>query len=119
MAIIYAVVEESGAINGTYSSPFEFIPCGEDVGDTTHYVDMSTKEIKAKRPLEIHQDIEGLVVTLTGPPAGVTVETNNMHTVTDDEPLVITYDVPGTYHIALAGHVEYLDKTLEVSVGDA
>ncbi|MGQ7253987.1 hypothetical protein [Vreelandella titanicae] len=88
------------------------------MSDTTHYAD-SEHVIRAKRPLEFELATESLTVTLTGLPSGVNVETNGLDTDTDEDPLEITYDVPGTYEIKLSGHVEYMDLALEVTVGDA
>lgn len=85
----------------------------------THYVDVATRQVRAKRTLDIDQHVEGMTVTLDSMPAGVTVATNGKQAVTDGTPLVITFDVPGTYHIQLVGHIEYLEETLEVTVDDA
>lgn len=115
----YAMATQDGAIQQTISGPYLYIPCDESVSDTTHYVDAETHEIKAKRALEIHQGISGLTVTLAGLPAGLRVQTNGMETVTDDDPLVIEYDVPGTYQLRLTGHIEYLAHAQEVTVEDA
>lgn len=119
MTLNYAVADSHGRIFQTLSGPYSYHPCGEDVSDTTHYVDVSTGEIMPKRSLETPMWIDDMTVTLEELPAGVAVTTNNMTAVSDHEPLAITYDVPGTYEITLKGHVEYLDQTLEVTVGDA
>ena len=115
----YAMADGHGRIFQTLSGPYSYHQCGEEVSDTTHYVDVSTGEIMPKRPLQTHMRIDDMTVTLEELPAGVTIATNNMTAVSDDEALVITYDVPGTYEISLRGHVEYLDQTLEVTVDDA
>ena len=86
---------------------------------STHYVDVATRQVRAKRSLELSQRIDGMTITLDGIPAGVTVATNGQQVVTDGTPLVITFDVPGTYRIQLNGHIEYLEETLEVTVDDA
>ena len=114
----YAIVDDAGRITQLYSTNSYFVPCGDDVSDTTHYAD-SEHVIQDKRPLEFELTAEGLTVTLEGLPAGVTVATNGLDTDTDGEPLAIAYDVPGTYEITLSGHVEYLDHVMEVTVDDA
>ncbi|WP_339119213.1 hypothetical protein [Halomonas sp. BMC6] len=115
----YAVAEPSGRIAWVSKGPYLYVACDDTVRDDTHYVDVATGEIQPKRPLEMHQGIEALKVTLAGLPAGLTVATNGMDTVTDGTPLVITYDLPGTYEIRLSGHIEYLDRVEEVTVDDA
>ena len=115
----YAVADAEGRISWVTSGPYLYIACDESVSDDTHYVDIQTGEIEAKQAFDIQPVIEGLTVTLAGLPAGLAVVTNGMDTLTDDDPLVITYDVPGTYEITLRGHVEYLDRVEEVTVGDA
>ena len=100
-------------------TPFTHIECGDDVFDHTHYYDEATREIRPKLAFDYVLDIEGLTVTLTGLPEGVLVETNGMDTLTDDKPVVITYDVPDTYEIQLSGCPECLNTGLEVFVGDA
>lgn len=114
----HAMADETGRILQIIESPYLYVPCG-DISDETHYVETSTREVKPKKALQMHQGFDGLSVTLMGLPSGLTVETNCIEAVTDDKPLVITYDVPGVYQIALKGHAEYLDETLEVTVGDA
>ncbi|MBS3670208.1 hypothetical protein [Vreelandella boliviensis] len=114
----YAIVDDTGRITQLYSTNSYFVPCDDDVSDTTHYAD-SEHVIHAKRPLEFELTTEGLTVMLSGLPTGVNVETNGLDTVTDEDPLEITYDVPGAYEIKLSGHVEYLDTSLEVTVDDA
>ncbi|QHD48495.1 hypothetical protein CTT34_01665 [Vreelandella aquamarina] len=85
----------------------------------THYVDVATRQVRAKRSLDIDQRTDGMTITLDGIPAGVTVATNGQQAVTNGAPLVITYDLPGTYEIRLSGHIEYLDRVEEVTVDDA
>ena len=115
----YAVADPKGRISWVTTGPYLYIACDDTVRDDTHYVDVATGEIHAKRPIDAEQSIDGLTVTLAGLPAGLTVATNGMDTVTDGTPLVISYDLPGTYEIRLSGHVEYLDCTEEVTVDDA
>ncbi|MEH6641387.1 hypothetical protein [Vreelandella glaciei] len=94
-----------------------YIACQEDVLDTTHYVSASN-EVIPKQALQLEINTEGLSVIITGVPAGLTVETKGLTTLTDNEPLIIHYDVPGNYEITLRGHVEYLDQMLEVTLGN-
>tara|TARA_R110001583_G_scaffold18501_3_gene73544 strand:- start:5451 stop:5810 length:360 start_codon:yes stop_codon:yes gene_type:complete len=119
MILHYAMADSSGRILQTLSGPYSYTPCEEDVSDTTHYVDAGSDVILAKSPLDYDFVVEELTVTVTGLPEGLSVSTNGLTTITDAEPLVINYDVPGTYTLRLRGRVEYLDEDLEVTVGDA
>ncbi|MGP9417286.1 hypothetical protein ACT3R4_18060 [Halomonas sp. AOP7-E1-9] len=114
----YAVAKQTGEILQVITGGFRYIevPEEEDVHDTTHYIDISNDEIKAKQKIMIRSKINGLSLTMSGLPSGLNVETNGMAIITDDEPLVIEYDVPGIYQVALSGRVDYLDEVLEVTV---
>ncbi len=116
---IYAFVSGDGRIESILSGPMRYIECSSETRDTTHYFDNTLGVIREKEALNYQQNISGLVVTIEGMPSGVRVETNGMETVTDNEPLVIEYDVPGTYTISFSGHVRYLDHELEVTVGNS
>tara|TARA_R110001583_G_scaffold28600_1_gene101181 strand:+ start:2233 stop:2574 length:342 start_codon:yes stop_codon:yes gene_type:complete len=108
-----------GAIQQVISGPYLYAPCTEEVSDVTHYLEVSSGDIKPKKSLITQCVVAGLSATFDGLPSGLKVQTNGFLTVTDTDPLEIHYDVPGTYEIRLRGHVEYLDETLEVTVGDA
>lgn len=110
----YAIVNHLGGIEGVVSGPSRYIECAEGVEDTTHFFD---GEIKEKMKLSFTTEKVGLEVSFDGLPEGLRVETNGMETVTDNEPLVIEYDVPGTYTINFSGLVNYLDHEMEVTVG--
>ncbi|MGP9796212.1 hypothetical protein ACT3UJ_02455 [Halomonas sp. 86] len=116
----YAFARRDGAILSVITGVNLYIEIedGADVIDVTHYVDVETREIKDKQPLAYEVDNSGLTVTLTDLPSGLAVEANGQRAITDSEPLVITFDVPGTYRIELSGLVEYLNETLEVTVDD-
>lgn len=115
----YAVYDDSGFIKQLISTLNHYVEVGDEVSDDTHYVDITTHAVEAKQLLNPETTVDGLVATLTGLPKGLNVETNNLGTVTDDSPLVIEYDVPGTFVISLSGRVDYLSCELEVTVGDA
>ncbi|QPI65942.1 hypothetical protein [Vreelandella venusta] len=118
----YVVSKFNGEISQVITGGARYIevPEGSDISDDSHYVDVTTtpNEIRKREEISFGLKIEGLVVTLTGLPVGLTVSTNKLSTVTDNEPLLIEYDVPGTYRIALSGRVNCLDRELEVTVGD-
>lgn len=119
----YAVATPSGEIIKVLSGNLHYVQIpndegGESVDDITHYVDVATHEIKEKQPFDYDVTVSGLTATITGLPEGLTVETNGMETTTDDQPLVIEYDLPGTYTIRFSGRVRYLDRVEEVTVGD-
>ena len=112
----YAMADDTGRILQVAQTSYTYVLASEDVSDTTHYV--KSGELYPKQELSFSIERDGFVVTLTGLPAGLTVATNGMDTVTDDTPLVIEYDLPGTYTIRFSGHVRCLDHELEVTVGD-
>ncbi|WP_062359640.1 hypothetical protein [Vreelandella aquamarina] len=120
----FAFYDENGEITMTLNAPSkkyalyqakEFVECDEEVTPATHYV--AAQRAEAKAPLPIRHFVSSLSVTFEELPEGIKVETNGMETVTDNEPLVIEYDVPGTYTISFSGLVNYLDHELEVTVG--
>lgn len=121
----FAFYDENGEITMTLDAPSkkyalyqakEFVECDEEVTPATHYV--AAQRAEAKVPLPSRHFVSSLSVTFEELPEGIKVETNGMETVTDNEPLVIEYDVPGTYTISFSGHVRYLDHDLEVTVDD-
>lgn len=114
----YAVCDLKGVIRSIVSGPYYYVECDSDVMDDTHYQDVETKQLRPKAPLGYTTEINDLTVTIDALPSGVRVETNGREMVTDHEITEIEYDVPGIYTISLSGHVEFLDETLEVTVGD-
>lgn len=113
----YAVAKPNGEIISVVSGGFQYVPVSEEleVSDVTHYV--SEGAVIEKGDYNLSHDIVDLEVTFVGLPESLKVETNGMETVTDSEPLVIEYDVPGTYTINFSGLVNYLDHEMEVTVG--
>ncbi|UQI38800.1 hypothetical protein [Vreelandella venusta] len=120
MSRIYAVHTTGGTIVRTLTTPHGYIECDDSVSDATHYVDVDASPhiIKARQPLDLQISVDDLTVTIEGLPAELTVITNGVETISDDEPLTITYDVPGTYEIRLSGSIQYLDTEVGVTVGD-
>lgn len=114
----YAMADEAGRILQVVNGPYRYIECDSDVMDNTHYAD-EAGEILEKQSLVLTVRTEGLTATIIGAPAGMKVETNGMEAITDEDPLAIEYDLPGTYMVTFSGLVEYLDHQMEVSVDDA
>lgn len=116
----YVVAKNTGEIVRVISGSARYIEVDNDasIDDQTHYAN-DDNEVLKRRGLTFEHQTDGLIVTLSGLPSGVRVRTNGVETVTDTEPLVVTYDIPGTYEIGLSGHLEYLSETLEVTLGDA
>jgi len=120
----YAVYESDGAIFGIVSQPLKAkapknairIPC--PVNDARYYVDVATKALHPKREVTAQPIVNDLSVTIDGLPAGLVVMTNRQQAITDGGPLLIHYDLPGTYAISLRGHPHFIDTTLEVALGD-
>lgn len=123
----YVLYLEDGAIDGeisipdgvAYSPPHNSLETSDEVSPLTHFVDIKTKELCSKHDLLTAHTVNKLAVYFDDLPKGLNVETNDMGTITDDQPLVIEYDLPGTYAIRFSGHVRYLDHELEVTVDDA
>lgn len=97
----------------------DFVECDDSVTYDEHYVDVQEKAIREKRHIDAGYVSAGLALTLEGLPKGLNVVTNGVNTVTDNEPLIIEYDLPGTYTVRFSGHAQYLDHEMEVTVGDA
>lgn len=115
----YAIVEESGAINSVYASPYLFIPCEPGLDDDHHYYDHKDETLKERKEVTVTTHISGLTVVVEGIPPGMLVEANGNSTLSDQDPLEVAFDVPGTYTIHLSGLVEYRERVLEVTVGDS
>lgn len=118
MEVRYAMIigEE---IKQILSTPYLHVKCETHVNDVTHFYNLETQSIEAKAELDLQVNVEDLAVTIHNLPANLKVETNDMEVFTDEEPLVIEYDIPGVYDIKLSGHARFLDLELEVTVGDA
>ncbi len=96
-----------------------YVPCSADVVDTTHYVDLTGAEpvTVEKAPLDATHTVAGLVVSFPSLPEGTHVEVSGQEVIADAAGAEIEFELPGTYTIRLSGLVEYLDETLEVTVG--
>ncbi|BCB62227.1 hypothetical protein HaloA020_29280 [Halomonas sp. A020] len=115
----YAMANSRGEILQVTSGPYLYVPCDDAVSDASHYVDTASGSVKHKKMLQFEKLVEGMTVVLTGLPVGLKVSTNNVSTLTDSQPLSITYDVPGTYQISFNGRFDYLDCIEDVTVGNA
>lgn len=118
MSYTYAIVSDK-EITAVLSTPYFYVECDHTVNDTTHYYNTDTSQIELKSELQYTLSKNGLEVTISGLPENLHVQTNNLFTMTDEEDLVIEYDIPGTYTIELSGRVEYLDTTINVEVSEA
>lgn len=115
MNYTYAVVNDK-EINQVLSTTFLHVECADDVSDITHFYNTDTSQIELKHELQYTISVDGLEVTISGLPENLYVHTNNMHTMTDSEDLVVEYDIPGIYTIELSGRAEYLITTIDVEV---
>ncbi|QKS24586.1 hypothetical protein [Vreelandella titanicae] len=115
MSYTYAMVSDK-EINTVLTTPFLHVLCDDDVSDITHYYNTDTSQIELKYELQYTLSTNGLEVTISGLPENLHVQTNNLNTMTDEEDLVIEYDIPGTYTIEFSERVEYLDTTINVEV---
>ena len=96
-------------ITQTIETPYLHVQCEDHVNDVSHFYNIESGIIEAKATLEPQIQLEGLMVTILNLPTSLKVETNTMETFTDEEPLVIEYDIPGVYDIKLSGHTRFLD----------
>ena len=113
----YAMADEAGKILQVINGPYRYVKCSVAVMDNTHYAN-EADEIVEKQTLVVSVRTDDLTITLSGVPSGMTVKTNGMEAISDDEPLEIEYDLPGPYTVSLSGLVEYLDDEIEVTVGE-
>lgn len=114
----YAMASDKGEILQITSGPYRYVACDDTIDDSAHYVG-ADNNFYLKELITLDKNVDGLAVTFTDLPEGLEVKTNGMDTITDNEPLVIEYDIPGTYTVRFSGHVRYLDHELEVTVGNA
>ncbi|MBT2771304.1 hypothetical protein J7J47_03550 [Halomonas sp. ISL-60] len=117
MNYTYAVVQDK-EIMQMMTTPYLYVECIDTVSDITHYYNTDSQEIEHKMDLQYDIQINGLEVTITGLPTDLNVYTNNMHTQTDNEDLIIEYDIPGLYKIEISGRAEYLETTIDVEVSE-
>lgn len=92
-----------------------YLPCDSNVNDVSHYV--LEGNVLARRPYDYVLSVEGMTATLKGLPSGAVVGVLGESVEADDLPTELDFELPGTYTIELSGLVEYLDETLEVTVG--
>ena len=119
----FALYDDDGRIESIFTGDTSsaslqgrhFIPCSEDISDVTHYV--SDGEISTKHKINTNHAKDGLCVTFTDLPPGLTLRVEGGELITDGSSTEIEFDLPGAYTIELSGLVEYLDETLEVTVG--
>jgi len=98
----------------------DFLECGEEVSDDSHYVDLISGEPVVKRKLAMELDVvsSGLTVQVVGIPKDSVVSVSGAPSVhVDDQPTEIEFDVPGTYGIRINPPPQYRDEVLEVTVG--
>lgn len=117
MVNVYAVADLNGNIVQSLQTSMRYIRADVSFDDTTHYVNDEDVIVPRQR-YEIAMSVDGLRVIVSGIPSGVRVETNGVDVLTDGSDLVIDYDLPGTYSIALTGRVDYVDDVREVTLGD-
>ena len=115
MNYTYAVVQDN-EIMQIMSTPFLYVECADDVSDIIHFYNTDTASIELKYELQYTLTTDALEVTISGLPENLNVNTNNMHTMTDSEDLVIEYDIPGIYTIELSGRPEYLLTAIDIEV---
>lgn len=116
--LLYALADTEGHILGVTEGPYHYLQCDESVTSATHYVDTETHAINAKRDYDYSVETDGLGVTITGLPPNVGITVNGIYGMTDSEPTVVAFDLPGTYTVKLDGTKEYMPAEFEVTVDD-
>lgn len=117
----YAMYSEGGRVEIVIGYYFGAMKCeGHETSDT-HYVDttVTPHKMRERQPLTVTTETAALSATLSGIPIGSNIWTDGGDITThDDEPLTIEFDLPGTYTIEIMPPVQYLDESMEVTVGD-
>lgn len=87
------------------------------VDSHTHYVNPATRTIHGRTEVGAAATTAGLTATIHGVPAGMTVSVGDASLIADGDPVEIEFDAPGRHRIEIGGMVEYMDETMEVTVG--
>lgn len=111
-----AVVDESGKIIQTTTSPYRYIECGVEVEDTTHYL-ANDDNFYLRSDADLSYDVDGLVVSFTALPINTQVSVASQSATVDELPLVVEFDVPGIYSLRIDPPSQYKAETMEVTVG--
>lgn len=86
-----------------------------DVADDTHYI--KGDQAVEKAALSPAAEVDGFTATITGLPTGLQVEFDGVTAITDDEPLEIEVDEPGTYKLRIDGGAPYISTEVEITFG--
>ncbi len=124
--MIYAIYDSAGEIrrivscqesqSGYQVGDGELIcEVGEGVLDTTHYISGGQAIEKSALAVSVSAAEEEAVVT--GLPAGLEVSFDGVIATTDDDPLTLEMDEPGTYTLRIDGGALYLDAEVEITFG--
>lgn len=116
--LLYALADTDGRIVGVTEGPYYYLKCDDTVSSASHYVDTETHTIHAKTDYIYDVETSGLEVTITGLPPNVGITVNGISGMTDNEPTVVSFDLPGTYTVKLDGTKEHLPTEFEVTVDD-
>lgn len=92
---------------------------GMEVSGGTHFVNVPTGEVIRKTPLSVSCEISGLLASVHGAPLGSTICVVGFgEAVASDNSLEIEFYSPGVYILRVfPNSLEFLDQTLEVTVG--
>lgn len=108
-------------ISGTYRSAKDqcrneegVVKVSSGVDDGSHYI-LKGGAVR-KKTLDTKHVISGLTVKFSGLPAGLTVSVDEEYVVTDDDPLEVSFDMPGTYHLRLHGLAPFVSRMMEVTI---
>lgn len=114
----FAAYDDAGNIVQVLEGAYRYAACTDDVADNTHYINTATGIVEPKVPFEYEIATSGLSIVINGLPEGVSVMSRGLFIVTDEASTTIEFDVPGAYTVELSGHIEHVDESLEVTVGD-
>ncbi len=90
------------------------IEVDSEVTDTTHYI--REGQAVEKSALSPTVTADGMEATVSGLPSGLTVLWDGEEGETDDEPLELDHDEPGTYTLRILGGAPYFDTSIEVTL---
>lgn len=113
--ILRVVTCPSSQVEGQAGSGEALVEVAEGVSDITHYIHEG--EAVEKAALYPSVEVDGFTATITGLPDGLEVEFDGVTAITDDDPLEIEVDEPGTYRLRIDGGAPYISTEVEITFG--
>ena len=92
-----------------------YIEVGEGIDDDSHYIKNGVAVKKGV--LSPNINVDGLTAIVTGIPKDVSVFFDGQRTLTDDDPLELEVDEPGTYKLVARDNTHYRESSWEITFG--